>query len=75
MVLSSKRHSKDDVDRPLHDPVGEPVEPLEEDDEIVVDGFQRFSVLGLEVMTLDGPLRARVVKELKDERQKDHRRS
>ena len=42
-----------------------------DDDEVVVDGFQRLSVLGLEVMTLDGPLRVRTVKEQEDEPQRD----
>jgi hypothetical protein len=41
-----------------------------DDDEVVVDGFQRLSVLGLEVMTLDGPLRVRSLK-MEDEPQSD----
>ena len=45
------------------------VEALMDDDEVVVDGFQRLSVLGLEVMTLDGPLRARAVRKLEGEGQ------
>jgi hypothetical protein len=47
--------------------------PRMDDYEVVVDGFQRLSVLGLEVMTLDGPLRARIVRNLEGERQRDHR--
>jgi len=43
-----------------------------DDDEVVVDGFQRLSVLGLEVMTLDGPLRVRSVREQEGEGQRDH---
>jgi hypothetical protein len=45
-----------------------------DDDEVVVDGFQRLSVLGFEVMTLDGPLRVRTLGKLEDEAQRDHRR-
>ena len=74
MARSSKRNSNKDVDRPSHDRSEETVEPLKEDDEVVVDGFQRLSVLGLEVMTLDGPLRVRTPGKLEDERQRDHRR-
>jgi hypothetical protein len=36
-----------------------------------VDGFQRLSVLGLEVMTLDGPLRVHAVREQEGEGQRD----
>jgi hypothetical protein len=42
-----------------------------DDDEVVVDGFQRLSVLGLEVMTVDGPLRVRSVGKVEEERQRD----
>ena len=61
MVRSTKRNSNKDVDRPPHDRREETVEPLMDDDEVVVDGFQRLSVLGLEVMTLDGPFRVRTL--------------
>jgi hypothetical protein len=74
VVRSAKRNSNKDVDRPPHDRRDETVEPLMDDDEVVVDGFQRLSVLGLEVMTLDGPLRVRTLGKLEDERQRDHRR-
>jgi len=84
MVRPTKRHSNKDVDRPPDDRIKEIVEPLIDeakeivephidDYEVVVDGFQRLSVLGLEVMTLDGPLRARIVRNLEGERQRDHR--
>jgi hypothetical protein len=74
VVRSTKRNLNKDVDRPPHDRREETVEPLMDDDEVVVDGFQRLSVLGLEVMTLDGLLRVRTVGKLEDERQRDHRR-
>ena len=68
----TKRHSNKDVDRPPDDSIKEIVEPHIDDYEVVVDGFQRLSVLGLEVMTLDGPLRARIVRNPEGERQRDH---
>jgi hypothetical protein len=71
VARSTKRHSNKDVSRPPHDRSKEIVEALTDDDEVVVDGFQRLSVLGLEVMTLDGPLRVRAVGKLKGERQRD----
>jgi hypothetical protein len=74
VVRSTKRNLNKDVDRPSHDRRKETVEPLMDDDEVVVDGFQRLSVLGLEVMTLDGPLRVRTLGKLEDERQREHRR-
>jgi hypothetical protein len=43
----------------------------DDDDELVVDGFQRLSVLGLEVMSLDGPLRVRAVRKPDAERQRE----
>jgi hypothetical protein len=57
VARSTKKHANKDVDRPPHDRSKEIVEAPADDDEVVVDGFQRLSVLGLEVMTLDGPLR------------------
>jgi hypothetical protein len=63
---------KEEIVEPLIDDVKEIVEPHIDDYEVVVDGFQRLSVLGLEVMTLDGPLRARIVRNLEGERQTDH---
>ena len=74
MVRSTKRNSNKDVDRPPHDRSEETIEPLMDDEEVVVEGLQRVSVLGLEVMTLDGPLRVRTLGKLEDERQKDERR-
>ena len=62
-----------EIVQPLIDEAKEIVQPHIDDYEVVVDGFQRLSVLGLEVMTLDGPLRARIVRNLEGERQRDHR--
>ena len=73
MVRSTKRNSNKDTDRPPHDRSEETVEPPMDDDEVIVDGFQRLSVLGLEVMTLDGPLRARAIRKLEGEGQGDQR--
>ena len=74
MVRSTKRNSNKDVERPPHDRSEETAESHMDDDEVVVDGFQRLSVLGLEVMTLDGPLRVRTLGKLEDETQRDDRR-
>jgi hypothetical protein len=71
MARSTKRHSNKDADSPPHDRSEEIVEAVMDEDEVVVDGFQRLSVLGLEVMTLDGPLRVRAVRKLEGERQRD----
>jgi hypothetical protein len=73
-VRSTKRNSKKDVERPPHDRSEESIESPIDDDEVVVDGFQRVSVVGLEVMTFDGALRARTLGKLEDERQRDDRR-
>ena len=71
MARSTKRHSNKDADRLPHDRSEEIVEAPMDDDEVVVDGFQRLSVLGLEVMTLDGPFRVRSVREQEEEGQRD----
>ena len=72
MARSGKRHSNKGADSPPHDHSKEIVEALTDDDEVVVDGFQRLSVLGLEVMTLDGPLRVRAARKPEGDRQRDH---
>ena len=59
MARSTKGHSNKDADRPPPDRSKEIGEAPMDDDEVVVDGFQRLSVLGLEVMTLDGTGRGR----------------
>ncbi len=71
MARSTKGHSNKDADRLPPDRSEEIVEAPMDDDEVVVDGFQRLSVLGLEVMTLDGPLRVRSVREQEEEGQRD----
>jgi hypothetical protein len=68
VARSTKRHSNKDADSPPHDGSKELVEALLDDDEVVVDGFQRLSALGLEVMTLDGPLRVRTLEKPEEER-------
>ena len=72
MARSTKRHSTEGADNPPDDRSKEIAEALMDDDEVVVDGFQRLSVLGLEVMTLDGPLRVRTISEPEGEGQGDH---
>ena len=68
VARSTKRHSKKDADSPPDDSSKELIEALMDDDEVVVDGFQRLSALGLEVMTLDGPLRVRTLEKPEEER-------
>ena len=67
MARSAKSHSNKDADSQSDDRSNELVEALLDGDEVVVDGFQRLSVLGLEVMTLDGPLRVRAVTKPEEE--------
>ena len=67
MARSTKRQSNKDADSPPDDRSNELAEALLDDDEVVVDGFQRLSVLGLEVMTLDGPLRVRTLSKPEEE--------
>jgi len=68
VARSTKRHSNKDADSQSDDSSNELVEALLDGDEVVVDGFQRLSVLGLEVMTLDGPVRARTLSQPEEER-------
>jgi hypothetical protein len=72
-IVEPRMDDAKEIVEPLIDDAKEIVEPRMDDYEVVVDGFQRLSVLGLEVMTLDGPLRARIVRNLEGERQRDHR--
>jgi hypothetical protein len=74
MVRSTKKPSNKDVGRRPHDRSKDIVEPVNEDDEVVVDGFQRVSILGLEVMTLDGPLRVRTKREPEGQPRRTDRR-
>jgi hypothetical protein len=71
VARSTKRYSNKDAEGLPHDRSEETVEAPMDDDEVVVDGFQRLSVLGLEVMTLDGPLRVRSVRKVEEELQRD----
>ena len=68
VARSTKRQSKKDADSPPDDSSKKLVEALMDDDEVVVDGFQRLSVLGLEMMTFDGPLRVRTLENPEEER-------
>ena len=66
VARDTKRDSNKDADSSPDDRSNDLVELLD-DDELVVDGFQRLSVLGLEVMTLDGPLRVRTLSKPEEE--------
>ena len=69
MRFKDNSHSKDEVDHSQR--TEEIVEALVDDEEVLVDGFQRVSIFGLEVMTLDGPVRMRTVEESEGRRTDD----
>jgi hypothetical protein len=55
---SSRRRRSDDADRPTDDDALDTVDSIL-DRGVVIDGFRRLSVLGLELATVDGPTRVR----------------
>jgi hypothetical protein len=69
-MRSTKRHSSQ-RHRPSTSRPQRIVEALMDDDEVVVDRFQRLFVLGLEVMMLDVPLTVCTVWKLKGRRHRD----
>lgn len=76
VVRSTDRHPNNEVDQPPHDDMttAEIVEALLNDEEVIVDGFHRVSILGLEVAMLDGPLRVRTLTPEREPRSEDRRR-
>jgi hypothetical protein len=60
-VRSTDRYPDNEVDKSSGDISAEIVEALQDGQEVVVDGFRRVSVFGLEVAMLDGPLRVRTL--------------
>ena len=74
-MRSTDRHPNNEVDQPPDDDItAEIVESLLDDEEVVVDGFHRVSILGLEVAMLDGPLRLRTMTPEREARSDDPRR-
>ena len=61
VVRSANRYSNNEVSPASGDIRAEIVEALLDGEGVIVDGFRRFSILGLEVATLDGPLRVRTM--------------
>jgi hypothetical protein len=62
IVRSADRHPNNEADQPPDDDTTtEIVEALLDDEEVIIDGFRRVSILGLEVAMLDGPLRVRTM--------------
>ena len=53
---STRRRGNSDTDRPPHNDALETVDDVL-DRGVLIDGFRRISVLGLELLTLDGPTR------------------
>jgi hypothetical protein len=60
-VRSINSYSNNEVDQASGDIPAEILEALLDGEEVVVDGFRRLSILGLEVAMLDGPLRVRTM--------------
>lgn len=59
-MRSTDRHKKETGQSP-DELTTENVESLQ-DDEVIIDGFQRVSIFGLEVGMVDGPLRVRTLR-------------
>jgi len=71
-VRSTDRHPNNEADQaPDDETTTEIVEALLDDEEVIIDGFRRVSILGLEVAMLDGPHRVRT---LTPERERPRRR-
>jgi hypothetical protein len=60
-VRSTDRHQEEAGQSP-DELTTENVETLPDDEELIVDGFQRVSIFGLEVGMVDGPLRVRTLR-------------
>lgn len=71
---STRRRRSDNTDRPPDDDALETVDSIL-DHGVVIDGFRRLSVLGLELATLDGPTRVRRAKPEPDERHEERGRN
>jgi len=72
IVRSTDRHPNNEADQaPDDETTTEIVEALLDDEEVIIDGFRRVSILGLEVAMLDGPHRVRT---LTPERERPRRR-
>jgi hypothetical protein len=61
VVRSTERHNEE-AGRSPDELATENVETLRDDEELIVDGFQRVSIFGLEVGMVDGPLRVRTLR-------------
>lgn len=60
-MRSTDSYPNNEEDQSSGDIPTEIVEALLDGEEVVVDGFRRVSILGLEVAMLDGPLRVRTM--------------
>ena len=70
-MRSTDRHPNNEADQPPDDETTTEIVEALLDDEEVIDGFRRVSILGLEVAMLDGPLRVRT---MTPERERSRRR-
>ena len=66
VVRSTDRYPNNQVNQSPGDIPAEIVEALQDGHEVIVDGFRRVSVFGLEVAMLDGPLRVRTLTQKTD---------
>jgi hypothetical protein len=73
VVRSTHRYPDNEVNQSTGDISAEIGEVLLNGEEVIVDGFRRFSLLGLEVGMLDGPLRVRTMTQGMDSRSDDSR--
>jgi hypothetical protein len=74
VVRSTNRYPSNEVNQASGDIPAEIVEVLLDGEEVIVDGFRRVSILGLEVAMLDGPLRVRTMTPEIEHRSDDSRR-
>lgn len=72
-MRSTDKNPNNEVNQSSSNISAEIVEALQDDRELIVDGFQRFSVLGLEVAMMDGPLKVRTTRPKTELRNDDPR--
>lgn len=74
-MRSTDRRPDHEADQPPDDDITtEVVEALLDEEEVIVDGFHRVSLLGLELAMIDGPLRVRTMPPERERPGDDRRR-
>jgi hypothetical protein len=74
VVRSTNRYPNNEVNQSSGDIPAEIVESLVDGEEVIVDGFRRISILGLEMAMIDGSLRVRTMTPEMERRSDDSRR-